>query len=103
MFSFYCLYCFFYNAFTPKSSCLSEYRDTEKGAYGAFSTFSAWNFLFLLASAFFGWLAATDAYAVLDRHAASLAWLTSTGLAHSRNLLSSEMRSITITGPFDLE
>jgi len=44
--------------------------------------------LFLLARAFFGWFAATDAYAVLDRHAACLAWLTSTGLAH-RNLLDS--------------
>ena len=43
---------------------------------------SAWNFLFLLASAFFGGLAATDAYPVLDRHAASLAWFTSTGLAN---------------------
>ena len=49
---------------------------------------SAWNFLFLLASAFIGWLAAADAYPVLDRHAASLAWLTSTGLAHG-NLLDS--------------
>ena len=44
--------------------------------------------LFLLASAFFGWLAAADAYPVLDRHAASLAWTTSTGLAHI-NLLDS--------------
>jgi len=46
--------------------------------------------LFLLARAFFGWFAATDAYAVLDRHAACLAWLTSTGLAH-RNLLDSRL------------
>jgi hypothetical protein len=44
--------------------------------------------LFLLASAFFGWLAATDAYPVLDLFAAGLAWTTSTGLAH-RNLLDS--------------
>src|SRR5659263_740217 len=42
--------------------------------------------LFLLASAFFGWLAATDAYPVLDLLTAGLAWSTSTGLAH-RNLL----------------
>jgi len=78
----------FFNSFTPKSSCLSEYRDTEKGAYGAFSTFSAWNFLFLLASAFFGWLAAANAYPVLDLLAEGLAWATSAGLAH-RNLLDS--------------
>lgn len=38
--------------------------------------------LFLLARAFFGWLVTADAYPVLDRHAASLAWFTSTGLAH---------------------
>jgi len=42
--------------------------------------------LFLLASAFFGWLAAANAYPVLDLLAAGLAWATSTGLAH-RNLL----------------
>src|SRR5660398_239851 len=42
--------------------------------------------LFLLASAFFGWLAATDAYPFLDLLTAGLAWSTSTGLAH-RNLL----------------
>jgi hypothetical protein len=42
--------------------------------------------LFLLASAFFGWLAAADAYTVLDLLAAGLAWATSAGLAH-RNLL----------------
>jgi hypothetical protein len=45
--------------------------------------------LFLLASAFFGWLAAADAYPVLDLLAAGLAWTTSTGLAH-RNLLDSK-------------
>jgi hypothetical protein len=39
-------------------------------------------FLFLLASAFFGWLAAADAYPVLDLLAAGLAWATSAGLAH---------------------
>ena len=44
--------------------------------------------LFLFASAFIGWLAAADAYPVLDRHAASLARFTSTGLAHG-NLLDS--------------
>jgi hypothetical protein len=44
--------------------------------------------LVLLASAFFGWLAATDAYPVLDRHAASLARFTSTGLAHNTSLIS---------------
>ena len=44
--------------------------------------------LFLLASAFIGWLAAADAYPVLDLLAACLAWTTSTGLAH-RNLLHS--------------
>jgi hypothetical protein len=44
--------------------------------------------LFLLASAFIGWLAATDAYPVLDLLAAGLAWATSAGLAH-RNLLDS--------------
>jgi hypothetical protein len=44
--------------------------------------------LFLLASAFFGWLAAADAYPVLDLLAAGLAWTTSTGLAHI-NLLDS--------------
>src|SRR5450759_912051 len=42
--------------------------------------------LFLLASAFFGWLAATDAYPVLDLLTAGLARTASTGLAH-RNLL----------------
>ena len=44
--------------------------------------------LFLLARALFGWLAAADAYPVLDLLAAGLAWTTSTGLAHS-NLLDS--------------
>ena len=44
--------------------------------------------LFLLASALFGWLAATDAYPVLDLLAAGLARTASTGLAH-RNLLDS--------------
>jgi hypothetical protein len=44
--------------------------------------------LFLLASAFFGWLAAANAYSVLDLLTAGLAWTTSTGLAH-RNLLDS--------------
>jgi hypothetical protein len=49
---------------------------------------SAWNFLFLLASAFIGWLAATDAYPVLDLLTAGLARTASTGLAHV-NLLDS--------------
>ena len=44
--------------------------------------------LYLLARAFFGWLAATDAYSVLDLLTAGLAWTTSAGLAHS-NLLDS--------------
>jgi len=44
--------------------------------------------LFLLASAFFGWLAAADAHPVLDLLAAGFAWTTSTGLAHI-NLLDS--------------
>jgi hypothetical protein len=44
--------------------------------------------LFLLARAFFGWLAAADAYPVLDLLTAGLTWSTSTGLAH-RNLLTS--------------
>ena len=48
--------------------------------------------LFLLTRTFFGWLAAADAQAVLDRHAASLAWLTSAGLAH-RNLLHSRVEA----------
>jgi hypothetical protein len=38
--------------------------------------------LFLLASAFFGWLAAADAYPILDLLTAGLTWTTSTGLAH---------------------
>ena len=53
-----------------------------------FSPFLLGTPLFLLASAFFGWLAAADAYPVLDRHAAGLAWTTPTCLAH-RNLLHS--------------
>jgi hypothetical protein len=44
--------------------------------------------LFLLASAFFGWLAAADAYPVLDLLTAGLARTASTGLAHI-NLLDS--------------
>ena len=43
---------------------------------------------FLLASAFFGWLAAADAYPVLDLLTAGLARTASTGLAHI-NLLDS--------------
>ncbi len=45
------------------------------------------NLLLLLAGAFFGWFAASDAYAVLDLHTASLARFTSTGLAHGNLLL----------------
>ena len=44
--------------------------------------------LFLLARAFFGWLAVADAYPVLNLLTAGLAWTSSTGLAH-RNLLDS--------------
>ncbi len=49
-------------------------------------------FLFLLARAFFGWLAAADAYPVLDLLAAGLAWTTPTGLAHG-NLLHSRVKA----------
>jgi hypothetical protein len=74
----------FPDEFTGHSPFTGKLRISRTGAYLMFMP--SGTPLFLLASAFFRWLAAADAYPVLDRHTASLAWFTSTGLAH-RNLL----------------
>ena len=69
----------------PTGPALSLNERVPCGLYGPFLLGTP---LFLLASAFIGWLAAADAYPILDLLTAGLARTAPTGLAHI-NLLDS--------------